>query len=329
MNTTINIRHLIAVVVAALLVFIACKKVPVGYISSQVRYVSDTIRVPKGTNFSTDARGFEVDGSSYPISVKLLEVRDLATGKPVSFFTDKHDVTVFTALFDPNTDTTVELLNKKRKTESLAPVKMIEKSGQLMFNTGTIDIPNGNYTFDIQLNNGSGQRIFKDISTIQIQDIPFKVENSGGTAWFQDNSTISGDIGVPTITFKKLNNDGYQVRLKITDKTGTPFNPKAGELIKRGDRPTFETYAKFHPVQYTDTTMVCDFELTPFPMLEFPGYGYLMYYRIPSKFVTIDPGITTTPASIYSVNPRFAIRVLQTGTYEVTVKIPYVTRKGG
>lgn len=329
MNTTINIRRLVAVAFAGLLAFIACKKVPVGYISDQIRYVSDTIRVPKGTNYSTDARGFEVDGSSYPISVKLLEVRDAATGKPVSFFTDKHDVYIFTALFDPNSDTTVALLDKKRKKESLPPVQMVEKSGQLMFNTGTMDIPNGNYTFDIQLNNGSGQKIFKDISTIQIQDIPFKIESSGGTAWFQDNTTTSGDIGVPTITFKKLSNDGFQVRLKITDKQGTPFNPKKGELIKRGDRPTFETYAKFHPVQYTDTTMVCDFELTPFPMLEYPGYGYLMYYRIPSNFVTVDAGVTPTPASIYSVNPRFAIRVLQAGTYEVTVKVPKVIRKGG
>ena len=327
MNTTIKLRLTVVIVLSGLLAFSACKKIPVGYISDQIRYVADTIRVPKGTNYSTDARGFEVDGSSYPISVKLMEVRDLSTGKPVSFFSDKHDVYIFTALFDPNADTTVDLLNKKRKKESLAPVQMVEKSGQLLFNTGTMDIPNGNYSFDIQVSNGSGQKTFKDIAVIQIQDIPFKIESAGGTAWFQDNSTTSGDIGVPTISYKKLNNDGFQVRLKITDKNGNPFNPKAGELIKRGDRPTFENYARFHPVQYTDTTMVCDFELTPFPMLEYPGYGYLMYYRIPSKFVTIDAGTTPTPANIYSVNPRFAIRVLQSGTYEVTVKVPKVIRK--
>ncbi len=327
MIPNIKLRHFALLCIAGSVAFEACKKIPVGYISDQIRYVSDTFRVPRGTNYSTDPKGFELDGSSYPISVKLLEVRDLTSSKPTSYFSENHDVYVWTALFDPNADTTVELLNKKRKKQSMPPLQLIEKSGQLMFNEGSINIPPGNYSFDVSVSNGSGQKTFKDISVIQIQDIPFKIESSGGTAWFQNNTTTSGDIGTPTITYKKISNDGYQVRLKITDKNNKPFNPKAGELIKRGDRPFFETYARFHPVQYTDTTMICDFELTPFPMLEAPGYGYLMYYRIPSDFVNIDPGVTPTPANIYSVNPRFAFRILQTGTYEVTIKVPKVTRK--
>lgn len=327
MQPKIKLFHFAIAVLLGILALPACKKIPVGYISDQIRYVSDTFRVPRGTNYSTDPKGFELDGSSYPIEVKLLEIRDMATGKPTNVFSENHEAYLWNALFDPNTDTTVELLNKKRKKESMPPLRLVEKSGQLMFNEGSINIPVGNYTFDINVTNGSGQKTFKDIGVIQIQDVPFKIESSGGTAWFINNTNTSGDIGTPSITYQKISNEGYQVRLKITDKNGTPFNPKAGELIKRGDRPTFETYAKFHPVQYTDTTMVCDFELTPFPILEAPGYGYLMYYRIPSDYVKIDPGVTPTPENIYSVNPRFAFRILVTGTYEVTIKVPKVTKK--
>ncbi len=52
-----------------------------------------------------------------------------------------------------------------------------------------------------------------------------------------------------------------------------------------------------------------------------------MYYRIPSQFVTLDPGVAPTGEAIYNVNPRFAFRLLVVGTYEVTIRIPKVSRK--
>lgn len=322
-----TIRKYILLSLLALAAAVSCKKIPVGYISDQIRYVNDTFRVPRGTNYKADPKAFELDGSNYPISVKLLEVRDLATGKPTTVFSEEKEVWIWTALFNPDTDTTVELLNKKREMKMVPPLELVEKSGQLIFNEGSINIPVGNYSFDVQVSNGSGTKVFKDISVIQILDQPFRQEGAPGCAYFIDGTNTYDDIAIPVMTYRKISDEGYQVRLKITDKNGTPFNPSAGELIRRGDRPTFETYAKFNPVEYTDTTMVCNFELTPFPILEYPGYGYLMYYRIPSNFVTIDPGVTPTPESIYNVNPRFAFRLLVAGTYEVTIQLPKVTRK--
>lgn len=306
---------------------VSCKKIPVGYISDQIRYVNDTFRVPRGTNYRADPKAFELDGSNYPISVKLLEVRDLATGKPTTLFSEEKEVYIWTALFNPDTDTTVELLNRKREKKMVPPLEIVEKSGQLIFNEGSINIPTGNYSFDVQVSNGSGTKTFRDISVIQILDQPFRQEGAPGCAYFIDGTNTYGDLATPVMTYRKVSDEGYQVRLKIVDKNGVPFNPNAGELIRRGDRPTFETYAKFNPVEYTDTTMVCNFELTPFPILEYPGYGYLMYYRIPSEFAIIDPGITPTEEPIYNVNPRFAFRLLVAGTYEVTIQMPQVTRK--
>ncbi len=216
---------------------VSCKKVPVGYISDQIRYIADTFRVVRGTNWNSDPKAFELDGSNYPISVKLDQIRDLATGKPVDYFEKPNEVFVWTALFDPNSDTTVALLNKKRKLESVPPLKLIEKSGQLMFNEGTQKVPPGNYTFDVTVTNGSGTKTFRDISVIQIYEQAFRQEGAPGCAYFIDGTNTSGDIGTPTMTYKKISDQGYQVRLKVVDKNGKPFNPKSGELIKRGDRP--------------------------------------------------------------------------------------------
>ncbi len=82
-------------------------------------------------------------------------------------------------------------------------------------------------------------------------------------------------------------------------------------------------------MEYTDTTMICNYELTPFPILEYPGYGYLMYYRIPSNKVVIDRGVDAkSQARRYlQREPRWAFRLLVKSTYEVTVKMPKVTRK--
>jgi hypothetical protein len=306
----------------------SCEKVPIGYISDQIRYVNDTFRVPRGTNYKSEPKAFELDGSNYPISVKLLEMRDLATGKPTNIFSEPHEVYIWNALFNVNTDTTVALLNKKRNKQNVPSLEVVEKSGQLILNEGSLAIPTGKYTFDLQVTNGSGTKIFKNIGVIDLLDQPFE-DKGGGCAYFIDGTNTSGDIGLPAVTYKKISDEGYQVRLKVTDKNGTAFNPKLGELQKRGDRPLFETYAKFNPVEYTDTTMICNYELTPFPILEYPGYGYLMYYRIPSNKVVIDPGVVQNPkpGETYNVNPRWAFRLLVKGTYEVTVKMPKVTRK--
>jgi len=117
-----------------------------------------------------------------------------------------------------------------------------------------------------------------------------------------------------------VSDEGARVILKLVDKNGSPFNPKAGEIIKRGDRPVFENYARFHPIITTDTAMICDFELAPFPLTRYndgaTDWNHLMYYRIPSQFVKVD----NMAANAFSVNPRFAFVVKLEGTYVVEIK---------
>ncbi|HVI48658.1 MAG TPA: hypothetical protein VM802_27565 [Chitinophaga sp.] len=71
--------------------------------------------------------------------------------------------------------------------------------------------------------------------------------------------------------------------------------------------------------------MICNFETTPFPLKQ-SSFGYLIYYRIPSSFVNIDPAYVPSTDRVYSVNPRFQFQVYQEGTYLVTVKVKHVNR---
>lgn len=301
----------------------ACKKAPNGYLSAQLRYPNFPIMVQRGVLKETDP--INNDGSSAPVIYELLDIRDATTHKHADSLYWKQERYTFIGHFDPEVDTTVALLNTKRKIVNEPCFDFNVHTGAFDFYNTTINVPLGTYEYDIRATNEAGSRVYNNICTFTLFDgDPYEVETGGG-AWFQDGSTASGDIGQPLVNVERISLEGNRVILKIVDKNGTPFNPKNQEIIKRGDRSSFESYAKFHPVIYTDTAMICDFELPPFPFSP-SSFGYLMYYRIPSKYGRLDAGVPPTADRIYSVNPRFAFHLYQEGTYIVTVKIKNVTR---
>lgn len=304
----------------ALAAMTGCKKVTNGYLSDQIRYVDNPIRIGRGLIQQTNA--VSNDGSSAPVTYKLLEIRDAATHKHADALDQKYDHYEWTSLFDAETDTSIDLLNQKRKLVNSPVYGFDEHTGAFTFYGTSVNIPLGTYEFDISASNENGSKVFKNIATFTLVDTPAYHVGDGGAAWFQDGSDANGDIGVPQVTIERVANEGTLVNLKIVGSDGKPFNPAKGEIIRRGDRSDFQTYAQFHPLVYTDSTMTCNFETTPFPLQQ-SIYGYLIYYRIPSQFVTFDAGYTPTTAHIYSANPRFQFNIYQEGTYNVTVKMQH------
>ena len=75
--------------VATIVLLTGCKKTPVGYISDNMYYSLNPFTVSQG--ITTVSNGLVADGSTAPISVKLLSVRDLATGKDASGYLLKKD----------------------------------------------------------------------------------------------------------------------------------------------------------------------------------------------------------------------------------------------
>lgn len=322
----------ILVIVISIAVAIGCKKIEEGFLSDQIRYKDNVIYCKRGL-ILVESDKVEADGSTPPYTFKMLNFRDKATGAPApAEFNTDYDVLVFKdgMSFNIDTDTTVALLEKKREIKKLKPMYFNENSGQLVFNKASGNLPIGEYAFDLEMKNVYGTKLFPSIAQINVLDPSgedlFLIEDNSNNA-FSDATGAVTQMKNVKITCVKQSSDGARAILKITDKNGVPFNPSAGEIIKRGDRPVFENYAKFNPVIVTDTAMICDFEVAPFPLARYidatTDWNHLMYYRIPSDFANID-GFS---AGLYSVNPRIAFVLKLEGTYIIEVRMTDVVHR--
>ena len=321
----------IFVIASSIILAIGCKKIEQGFLSDLIRYKDNVIYCKRGL-ILVQSDKIEADGSTPPYTFKMMNLRDKATNKPApAEFTNDYDVLVFKdgMSFNIETDTTVELLNKKREIKKLKPMYFNEQSGQLTFNKASGNLPLGEFVFDLEMNNVKGTKQFPSIAQINVLDPAgedlFTIEDNVANA-FSDATGAVTPMKNPKLTCTKQSSNGARVILKLTDKNGVPFNPKTGEIIKRGDRPIFENYAKFNPVIVTDTAMICDFEVAPFPLSKYVNNGtnwnHLIYYRIPSRFASVD-GFA---ANKYSVNPRFAFVLKLEGTYVIEIRFTDVVK---
>jgi hypothetical protein len=323
-------RKIIILLLAIVIAIAGCKKIQEGFLSDTMRYIDKNLYCLRGLPL-VQTTPIDVDGSTPIVGFEMLNLRDEA-GKPApKEFFEKYEILVFKPgmTFDIKTDTTVAELNKKREKKTVPPMEFNPVSGQISFNRGSVNIPIGKYTFDLQATNKTGTKKFSEFAILNIVDPVaddiFLQEDNVSNA-FHNVTGAATPHKNPKLTFTKVSNDGARIILKLTDKFGRPFNPKAGEIIKRGDRPTFENYARFTPVKFTDTAMICDFEVAPFPLAKYVAnntdWGHLIYYRIPSQFITVD-GFTP---GLYSVNPRFAFTLKMEGTYIIELRFTDATR---
>lgn len=322
-------KFLIPALTLLVLGAINCKKIQQGFLSETLRYTSPDLYCQRGLALVQSAKIF-ADGSTPPITFELLNLRD-SSGKPLpEAFTTKYDVTVFKPglSFNAETDTTVALLNAKRETVSVYPMDFNTSSGQLSFNKAALNIPLGIYNFDIKATNSAGSRLYPSFGRIHVvdptQEDMFLIEDNVNNAFDMSGATIPKRN--PILKFSRVSADGARIILKISDKNGAAFNPKKGEVIARGDRPTFLSYAKFNPVVFTDTALVCDFEVAPFPLAKYiangTDWGHLIYYRIPEKNIIFDG----SALGVLNANLRFAFTIKMEGTFIIEYQLPDAVR---
>jgi hypothetical protein len=308
------------------LLLYGCKKVGIGFLSDGVYYQDTPFKLDKGATTQTTS-ALTLDGTTLPAEIKLLDVRNAVTHLHADEFFQESEVFVYKEAIDPKTDTTIELVNKKRELKKIPPFQFLP-SGQFLFNAGTAGLPTGAvYEYDISVSNSSGAKTYKNIGLITVvEKDPFEI-TTAASSWFRDFSTTSGSLPTPVLKITKISETGTNAILKITDEDGVVFNPKKGEVITRGDRSSFMSFAKFHPVEITDTALICNYEIVPFPIAP-AAQGYLMYYRIPSEFSTISATIPAAEAPFtHSINPRFEFHLTRLGSYLIEVKIPGVKHK--
>lgn len=323
-----KIKHSIYILSAFVILAVACKKIETGFLSDTIRYKDKVINAKRGMPLTLSDR-INADGSTPPFHFKMVNLRNKATGAPApAEFYKEYEILTFKPgmSFDPEKDVTLALLNAKRESVKKPPMEFNEISGQIAFNRGSGNLPLGQYEFDLEATNRWGTKFYPSFAQINVIDP--NVEDVFEVTYQAANGSTDAEVftamKAPVITCTKVSNDGARIILKITDKNGKPFNPKQGAVIKRGDRPTFETHAKFNPVVSTDEALVCDFEVAPFPLVKYitpaTDWGYLIYYRIPKAFINID-GMPNQNA-----NPAFGFRVKMEGTYEIEVKLTDATK---
>ncbi len=140
---------------------VACKKIPTGFQSDAIRYKDNDLLAKRGLILYQSDR-INADGSTPPYSFKMLNLRGVDGSPAPKEFTTPYEILVFKdgLSFDAATDTTVAQLNAKRELKTVPPMSFNEVSGQLTFNRGSVHLPLGKYTFDVQFKNPTGTKLF-------------------------------------------------------------------------------------------------------------------------------------------------------------------------
>lgn len=311
-----NNRTIITATLALLMlctgIFISCTKYGNGFLSPSIQYAVNEFTITRGriaTSYS-----LTTDGSSVPMHVKWVHIYD-ATGKVVdTLFSKKYLIPVWTAAYNPLTDKDYASISAKRGVAELPPIVVNESNGTIEANSGTIYLPVGVYTMDLEVSNAAGTQVLKNIMKINLVDgktieitpetgafslsLFFANTASGvGAAGGSNGGTLFNGNNNPFVdwTVTRFADTPNIFILKVMDKNGVVFNPKNGEIAKRPNSglnpnpPFLQNLQDYAPDTFTatDTAMTLKFPLVPFPIASL-GNGFNMYYRLPTQYVAID-----------------------------------------
>lgn len=344
-------------------IFISCTKYGEGFISPYMQYTVNQFSITRGRVATSYA--LTPDGSSQPLNIKWTHIYD-ATGKIVDdLFRKKYPITVWKSSYDAKTDTNYALILAKRIIVDMEPLIVNEKNGTIEANSNTRFLPIGTYTMDIEVSNPAGTQSLKNAISIIIVDGKL-LETAPEQGTFRNQLTLAGTANIGFDFFNAQNNpyNNYTITrfadtpnifiLKVMDKNGIPFNPKAGEFTKRlnsglnPNPPFLQNLQDYAPDTYiaTDSTISLKYPLVPFPIASL-GNGYNMYYRIPTKYVTVD-STTSWSSNIAgnfykgSLDPhylgiykndkwdallRIPMRIQVAGAYKMEIKVLNLTHR--
>ena len=106
-----KIKKLIYGLLGAGGVLVACDKIEEGYMSSNIYYVTDPFTVEQG--LTTYSEALELDNSTGPVNVELLDIRNVETGKTEEAWYSESEITFWKEKINSETDTTWEQVAAK------------------------------------------------------------------------------------------------------------------------------------------------------------------------------------------------------------------------
>ncbi len=139
-------------------------------------------------------------------------------------------------------------------------------NGGFLFKSPSAFIPNGVYRFDVKATNVNGSRVYQNLARLHIEDPEYirMTEVPVIPGFDSVTNTFPGEMK-GTMELKRISATGTKVMLKIMDKNGKLFNPEERRGDYPGDRPSFASYARFNPVIVTDTALITDYAIAPYP----------------------------------------------------------------
>lgn len=321
---------LILIAGAMLLLYPSCRKVPNGFLTSYPYYDQSPMVIGKGYAFTSSP--LETIGSTIPMNMKILHVYDGAGNNVDNIFLKSYPLSIFTSYYDYHTDTTLALFKAITKIVDTPSIGVNSANGSFQTNFNTIHLPTGSYTFDLQITNSAGTKVYPKIAEFILKDTTSYITDQGGAPYNRlyevGNESKSKSLPNPIITVQRIADTPNVVIMKMTDENGTPFDPSKGEIIRRPypgtnvPQPYLQTLQDYS-LGYVTTDSSMNFyypPITPFPLHSL-GNAFFIYYRIPTQFMHI----TGQPDGMWSANPRFYLRIMIPGEYEVTVQLPDIT----
>ncbi|GAA3553371.1 DUF5007 domain-containing protein [Snuella lapsa] len=296
------------------LLIVACKPPEIGYLSDNIHALEDTIFAPRGIFVKSAPPAIE--GSTYPLHWEITSITD-GNGNPTNALFEEHEILTWKEPFNPETDTSLEIVNQKLELTNQPSILMNDVSGEFAFTQSTRNVTDNDiYHLNVKATNVRGERQLDDFVVVKLEPfvpVEFPVEmrsrlnlvnQSNGslsalytskiTNGFDDNVPSVLDGTHPYITITKISNEpalGVNVKMIITDSYDNPLDP-----AKIPFYPSGSSYLQNYHDNSIET--VSDATSTTFslPAPPFPQYArnyggnnsYLMYYITTRDAFTVD-----------------------------------------
>jgi len=295
-----------------------CKKQASGFLSDNLYYLENPFSVAQGV--TTVSASMVADGSTAPMSVTLLGVREKKSGKSADdVFLKPQSMTVFSGNVTYN-DSTPETLRAKLKDSLVAPFSINPIGGRLQFTGTTTFIPQGIYTMDVAVSNVRGTKTLSEVCDINILPTEYFVPTGSSYCYLIDTITQVRANFTPAVTATRNATGPAIITIKWVDENGKLFNPARGEVLARAGLASFQNWDPYYDVQLTDTAFVFPYpdKVPVFPVFNPAQIGsgvqadYWCYYRIPAAYIA-EPG--------QEYRLAFAFKLPNAvGSYNVTIK---------
>lgn len=314
------------------LLLVGCKPEQIGFLDDHLRYGVAEVQVVQGSAVTTNP--IIANGSTTPMTVKLLAVRNKQTGEVVPDFLVEQEFSVYLGQVGNNV-TTLEQLNALIGTDRAPSVTVNEIGGKVVLTPATENIPPGLYTVDVEITNIAGVKSYNGILDVNL----IRLKPDSLYSYSANSSSLSSESEVTS-----LQSQQYDVKIQYLpdgenkiifmwiDKDGKPFNPEEGQVIRRASLPSFADWSPFYTEELTDTAIVYPypyFKGLPYPVKTSALVGSTSYtnfssnYRIVGDYTDLGRNLNTSAVARFFKPGTHIIRY----TFkDITFKLPNLNR---